>query len=173
MPAQRNLRRSRRVNLQIGRRHGHLGHLGVFRCQAKLGSCWRGRKPTSRLSGRVADHPHKRSEPSALLRPGRAPSSIALFARGAQPLAAVGCRHGRAIRPFVARFAVRSTSAARKKPSTSSSKLDDGFNSFCMSGLTRAYNSASSARSWRRLGRQLRRPASSRFAVFGLTRASN
>ena len=48
----------------------------------------------------------KRSEPSALLRLGRAPSSIALFARDAQPPAAMRCRHGRAIRPFVARFAV-------------------------------------------------------------------
>ena len=44
--------------------------------------------------------------PSALLRPGRAPSSIALFARGVQPPAAVRCQHGRAIRPFVAHFAV-------------------------------------------------------------------
>ena len=48
----------------------------------------------------------------------------------------------------------RSTSAARKKPSTSSSKLDAGFNSFWMSGLTRAFNSARSARSSRTLARR-------------------
>ena len=48
----------------------------------------------------------------------------------------------------------RSTSGARKKPSTSSSKLDAGFNSFWMSGLTRALNSARSARSSRTLARR-------------------
>ena len=63
------------------------------------------------------------------------------------PPAAVRCQHGRAIRPFVAHLrSMPQHFGARKKPSTSSSKLDAGFNSFCMSGLTRAYNSASSAR---------------------------
>ena len=109
MPAQRNLRRSRRVNLQIGRKTRPSRSSRSFPMSSQARELLKRSQthfPHGWLSGRVADHPHKRSEPSALLRPGRTPSSIALFARGAQPRAAVRCQHGRAIRPFVAHFAV-------------------------------------------------------------------
>ena len=42
---------------------------------------------------------------------------------------------------LVSRWMPQHSPAARKKPSTSSSKLDAGFNSFWMSGLTRAFSS--------------------------------
>ena len=108
MPAQRNLRRSRRVNLRKIRSSRSSQGFPMSSQARELLKRSQTHLPHGWLSGRVADHPHKRSEsePSALLRPGRAPSSIALFARGAQPRAAVRCRHGPAIRPFVARFAV-------------------------------------------------------------------